>query len=405
MKKTYLKNILGLILLVIFSIQCSVDTPQAPEYQLQSYPITYVALGNSLTAGYQSGGMRKDWQENSYPALLAKDLNISDFQQPIIDTPGIGPMINGQLRTPYYFDGVSIKTDPLTVNPEDLLSNKLLSRPYNNLGIPGATTKDLLYATNSATSQSGNNPYFDMILRNPNFGNSTPLQQAILLNPTLITLWIGNNDILGGVVSGTIVEGVTVTPVDSYRSMMDAIFDSLLNQTHANIYVANIPDIASIPFVTTIPPVIFNPETFQPVAGNISFLTEEDNVKYILFSALDSILIGVGIPQQLGGTGRKLPGFFTLTEEEVDQVNSLVESYNSYLEEKASSNNRIFLVDIHQLMKDLEEGKIEGLSAKFFLLDPQNTAFSLDGVHPNNRGYKYIEKEFLKVILNSMSGS
>jgi len=35
---------------------------------------SYVAVGNSLTSGFQSGGLREDWQRESYPALIAKQM-------------------------------------------------------------------------------------------------------------------------------------------------------------------------------------------------------------------------------------------------------------------------------------------------------------------------------------------
>ncbi len=50
----------------------------------------YVALGDSLTAGYSAGALTKYYQDYSFPEILAKQFGITSFQQPTISDPGIG---------------------------------------------------------------------------------------------------------------------------------------------------------------------------------------------------------------------------------------------------------------------------------------------------------------------------
>ena len=64
----------------------------------------YVALGDSLTAGFASGSLMNWYQERSFPAVLARQGGASGFEQPLISEPGIGPVLelvalfqNGQL--------------------------------------------------------------------------------------------------------------------------------------------------------------------------------------------------------------------------------------------------------------------------------------------------------------------
>src|SRR5881275_411809 len=49
----------------------------------------YVALGDSLTAGFSSGSINQNFQATSYPALLARQFGITDFQQPLVSPPGL----------------------------------------------------------------------------------------------------------------------------------------------------------------------------------------------------------------------------------------------------------------------------------------------------------------------------
>lgn len=372
----------------------------------------YVAVGNSLTAGFQSGGLRKDWQEASYPSLLAKAMGVEDWQIPAIDSPGIGRQkIGGKTATPLSVDGAgNVTASVLTVESGSLLSNRSLTRPYNDLGVPGATTKDFMHAYDSASSQAGNNGYFNIVLRGGVLNNTPMMRQAILLRPTVMTMWVGNNDILGGITEGTVIEGVTVTPIAYYSSLMDSALDTLTRETAARIFLANIPSITTIPFVTTIPPVVINPATSTPVldtAGKpIPLLTKEANVKYVLLPALAVMKAGTGIPTALGGKGDSLAANLTLTADEAATAEKLTVGYNAYLKAKAEANpTRLTLVDVNGLLVKLTKGEIAGLTAKFPLLDPTNSAFSLDGIHPNSKGYKELAKLFAEVINTTLGKS
>lgn len=366
----------------------------------QEKPV-YVAVGNSLTSGFQSAGLRKDWQEASYPALVAEAMGSGDFQLPLIDTPGVGTRtINGQPATPLMLEGNAITAKPLTRPIGEMLLNYGLPRPYNDLGVPGATTLDFLRAYDQATAQVPGNAYFDMILRAGLFHNATMLRQAIQLQPKVMTLWLGSNDILGGVTSGTVVEGTTVTPVAAYTALMDLALDTLLRETKAHIFMANLPSIVTIPYVTTVPKVVIDAH-FQPVLINgspVPLLTQESNVKYVLFPALSALQRGIGIPAALGGTGTPLPGSLTLTEDEAAIADRLTEGYNAYLKHKACGNSRLTLVDMNKLLTDVKNGAIPGLTSTHPLVDPVGTAFSLDGIHPNSRGYRFVANQFIDAI-------
>jgi lysophospholipase L1-like esterase len=363
--------------------------------------VVYVAVGNSLTSGFQNAGLRKDWQEASYPALIADAMGSDDFQLPLIDTPGIGTRtVNGQPATPLMLEGNAITVKPLTRPIGEMLLNYALPRPYNNLGVPGATTLDFLRAYNQATAQDPGNAYFNMILRAEMFQNATMLRQAVRLQPKVMTLWLGSNDILGGVTSGTVVEGSTVTPLAVYTALMDLALDTLLRETKADIFIANLPSIVTIPYVTTVPKVVINAQ-FQPVLINgspVPLLTQESNVKYVLFPALAAFQRGIGIPAALGGAGTPLPADLTLTEAEAEIADRLTDGYNAYLKRKACSNSRLTLVDINKLLSDVKNGKIPGLTSTHPLVDPVGTAFSLDGIHPNTRGYKFVANRFIDAI-------
>ena len=101
-------------------------------------------------------------------------------------------------------------------NERVFVANSQFSRPYNNLGVSGATVLDVISTTRSSdvSYPYGNNPYFDLVLRNGLlFPDSfqTVLEQAISLDPYFVILFIGNNDILGAAASGLTIDPTTVS--------------------------------------------------------------------------------------------------------------------------------------------------------------------------------------------------
>src|SRR5437762_9669601 len=50
----------------------------------------YVAIGNSITAGYQSGGINDSTQQQSYAALVAAQMGTA-FVLPLLNKPGCAP--------------------------------------------------------------------------------------------------------------------------------------------------------------------------------------------------------------------------------------------------------------------------------------------------------------------------
>ena len=346
----------------------------------------YVAIGDSLSAGYQSGGLVADYQKYSVPNLIAKQLGISDFQQPLISSPGIPPLLQLTSLSPIKLTRATTYGAPINLN---------LPRPYDNLGIPGATLYNCLYPPYDSTT----NPFYNIVLRK--LGNA--VQQALALKPKLITFWLGNNEVLGGVGSGKVIMGVTVFPPDTYAVLLDQAL-ALLKTSGAKIVVANIPNVTQIPFVNAIPIYILNPSTNQPIIGPdgnpITYIGPKGFLKpgwYVTLSAMDYISQGYGIPVSLGGNGQPLPDEVTLSPEEITELNSLVNQYNAIISDAAKKYNAA-LVDVNGFFNDVNQNGIVIGGVTFTLDYITGGLFSYDGVHPSSLGYAIIANEFIKKI-------
>jgi len=103
--------------------------------------------------------------------------------------------------------------DPLTQSWPYDVANKLEAKPHLiNLGIPGAT--------------------MDLAVR-------AELPIALSVHPTLISVWLGVNDIERHVSLAT------------FSLQLQALLNSLAQQTSAAIYVGNIPDLTLLPYFST----------------------------------------------------------------------------------------------------------------------------------------------------------
>jgi len=351
---------------------------------------TYVAVGDSLAAGVESNALVATHQNRSLPFLIARQAGVQGFQQPLISEPGIPPELTlvSLLPAPLIAPKASTPGAP---------TNTALARPYNNLAVPGATAADALTRTTDAGG------LHDIILR----GMGTQVQQAVALRPTAITLWIGNNDVLGAALRGRAIDGVTLTPTDPFRATYAQIV-AALKPTGAFIVAATLPNVTAIPFVTTIPPYVVN-GTGQPVliAGNrVPLLGPEGPLpsnSLVTLAASSLLAQGIGIPAVVGGRGTPLPDEVVLNPSEIAIIQDHVNVNNKSIRDICGAAN-IPVLDVQALLDQLYTTGIHvgGITLTSSFLS--GGAFSYDGVHPNDIGYAVLANEFIRVI-NASGGS
>jgi len=244
-------NKLLLIMVLAVSMSCEPEI----ENVLQPAPgqadfSTYVALGNSLTAGYADGALHREGQLVAYPALIAEQLEAvggSNFVQPLVP---VGNGINGSGAGKFELAIINGSPFPVPTSPDPAaLGTPTEQGPYNNLGIPGAKSFHLI--TPGYGSPLGN-PFF---ARFATSAATTVVGDAAALNPTFFTLWIGNNDILGYALDGGADSpGDSLTGTATFEQSVNAILASL-SAGNADLEgaLANIPDITAVPYFNTVP--------------------------------------------------------------------------------------------------------------------------------------------------------
>lgn len=229
----------------------------------------YVALGNSLTAGFTDNALFIASQQNSLPNLLSQKFAMvggGTFTQPLMSDNFGGIAIGGNriLQPRFVFGGagpVPLESviGPVTVTTDLAINNP--TGPFNNMGVPGAKSFHLLapgYGNIAGLSVNPPqaNPYFVRMASTP---NASVIADAMAQSPTFFSLWIGNNDVLGYALSGG--DGSNpITPVDGppgvgFNQTYGALVATLTSGGAQGV-VANIPNVTSIPHFTTVP---YNP--------------------------------------------------------------------------------------------------------------------------------------------------
>ncbi|MEO8399205.1 MAG: SGNH/GDSL hydrolase family protein, partial [Ignavibacteriaceae bacterium] len=280
--------------------------------------------------------------------------------------------------------------------------NSSYQAPYNNLGIPGAFTYDILNASSASncfTAINANlpNPLFDLVLR----GQGNQFQQAKALSPTFVTLWIGSNDVLYYEITGG---QFPITPVTAFSPLFNQICDSLA-LLGAKVAVANIAMEIASPFLETVTGQLLQQGVTQLWAVKGSGDTSVIDLRtgnFVLLSASSLLTNSNGTPTGIGTSKQNpLPNSAVLDFDEYTNIVTAVNAYNVIIA-AAASNRGFALVDIASLYHNIKLSEATGGTTidgvTFTTRFVNGGLISLDGFHPTAQGYAVIANEFIKTI-------
>jgi lysophospholipase L1-like esterase len=250
------------------------------------------------------------------------------------------------------------------------------------------------------------------------------MELAMAQQPTFVTLWVGNNDILAFATRGGLFP---ITDVQQFAVDYAAILDNL-QAVGAQIVLGNIPDIMSCPFFTTVGPGIglklqeigLPGLVYGKTSGETGVALVNDlfanNVFVLLSGSSAATYIGDqtgayytvnGIPVPPGvntafpfglAAENPWPNNLILDPDEIAVATQVVAVYNGIIEGEAVARNFGF-ADVKTLLSRIatQDGLV--INGKTFTSEfITGNSFSLDGVHPTSQGYGIIANEFIKTI-------
>lgn len=429
--KKYIKSLYTLAL--CGSIVACKPTIEEPAVSKGSLDVTkYVALGNSITAGYADNALYYDGQQVSYANLLAGQfarIGTGEFKQPLVSPTSVGIGASGGpklILAPHAdcLGNTSLSPVPSAASGDfGIFATNIYAShgPFNNMGVPGAKSTTTIYPGygNPANGFGNFNPFFTRMASNP--ASASILADAMSQSPTFFTLFIGSNDVLlhalSGATSDVITPSAGVAGV-GFDASMDAIVTTLISGG-AKGAIANIPDITSLPYFTTVPynGLVLTNQTdvnnlnaaYAPLGitfqlGQNPFIIADAAAPGGMRKITSSEYVLLSVPQdslkcKKWGSAKPIPNAYVLTATEVTAIRTAISNYNTKISSLATAHGLAF-VDVNQFLIMAETGVTYNginLNTKFV----SGGAFSLDGVHLTPIGNALLANEFIKAINNT----
>ena len=271
----------------------------------------FVAIGDSLTAGYADGALYLSGQKNSFPAVLAAQFAKAgggDFTQPLVSDNLGGLLLDNASQvqiadTRLVLDAETESPAPIAGMPTtEVMNSGLNGTAFNNMGVPGAKS---FHAGATGFGDPGpgpgsfigvsSNPYFVRFAKDQ--VNSSMIGDAAAQQPSFYVMWLGNNDVLSYATSGGIgvdqagnFDPTTYGPNDiTDPNVFAGTYDLLVGAfTTANPAVqgmlVNIPDVSTIPYFTTVPynAVPLDQATADALNSNPNFIAYNDGLQSLV---------------------------------------------------------------------------------------------------------------------------
>lgn len=421
----------------------------------------YVAIGNSLTAGFMDAALYSSGQANSLGALLASQFAYTvdgdyTFVQPDINSVnGYNTSLNtgsGTVFGRFKLD-TNIPGPSPTINGEAI--GDYTGPAVNNFGVPGIVVGQLLTEDTGVPGELAYSPFYARFASAP--GTSTIINDAIAADPTFFSLWIGSNDVLGYAVGGASNEAI-LTSTAAFQAQFGAVVSSLMTNTTADGVVASIPFFLGLAYFQAVPynaipmdgatagavnagyadynnglaaavagMLITQEEAdrrtieFVASAGN-AFVMEDENLTDLSGLGLPNLrqseatdLVVLGAATELGvdrgsgaiGVQAAVEDDLVLTPEEQLAIETSRQTFNGIIAATVAANSdRLAYYDagattsVFYDLFGLSDG-VPGITVDGVDLSPDfapTGVLSTDGVHPNARGYGILANEFLSVI-------
>jgi hypothetical protein len=352
----------------------------------------YVAIGTSLSMGWQSDGVIAATQETSWPAQLAGMAHRS-ITQPYIDGTGCRSPLIAPLASGRRLSGEGAAQDPATLSCSSLRADVV--QPVQNVAINAATTADALFTTPENTTDASNRQLIGRVLQ----PGMTQVSSMIAQNPKLVSVELGGNEVLN-TRSGIVVDNATVVPFATWAPLYDAVLDQVSSTAKEAVIVGLIDDVASFPAFRR------GDEMWQQRAFfgalHVTVADECAGSPNLLFVPV-LVPTAVGTAAAFGSATLHCAGGgmttqdFILTPDEAGKVNTLLAQMNAHIRGEAERRGFAYFA----LQELYGRSDIKGPFNPIALMtsaQPYGPLISLDGVHPTAAGARVLAEAAARAL-------
>lgn len=367
----------------------------------------YIAVGNSLSAGYADGGLYLEGQQNSFPEILAKQFKAvggGDFNSPFFTEAQANGSGYAQLS------GFTATGSPVTATITNSLAYVAPGKfakyegTFNNYGVP-----EMKVAYLESRGYAASNPFFARILGSAD-ANSSYMDLVGKQEFTFFSFWEGQNDILGFAYSGG---SQPLTPVTQFQALYNRAVNTLvgIDATKPRQGVlGTVGDVLAIPYfnvvtlkalqaaVAAAAPAAGPKATLYVRTGSNTTVAADSTFKFTLPLSSSGL---VGKPDAAGrpyGLHPQNPiaSNWVLDPAEQALITTRTNEYNAIIKQIASQK-KLALVDIDDLLTQYYTPKMVNGAAVSTAFITGNL-FSLDGIHLTPFGNAITANAFIKAI-------
>jgi lysophospholipase L1-like esterase len=343
---------------------------------------SYVSLGNSLTAGFQSGGIVDSTQGEAYPVIIAQQAG-TRFAIPSLSYPGCPPPVVN-FQTQERLGGATSTSTTCALRDPTMITSVL-----NNVAVPGAEVLDP-----TASSSANSNALTTFIL-----GGKTQVQRALEANPTFVSIWIGNNDVLGPALSGFATGAPT--PVATFDADYDKMISELVSATPAGLggLLIGVVNVNVSPALFPVDSLVNDPvldAEFNAAAGTAVPIAADCIGAHALVSIEIIGAIRAHVIPAAIGCATTDP--FTLDTIKQAIVTASAIAYNAHIKSVATTNGFAY-VDVSPILAALKARGLVATVPNFLsATSPFGPIISLDGIHPTALGQQLLANTFILAI-------
>ena len=395
----YAATALGLLLAVA---ACSNDDLFHPTGLTPVNPLfaSYVSMGTTITAGWQSDGINDSTQLQSFAVLIAQQMR-TPFYVPLMNRPGCRPPLTN----------IYLQTRVLPVVPNNcaLRETQPVPPPYiSNVAVPGALVVDPL--------NNGGNP---TALTTFFLGGQTQIQAMRRASPTFVSVELGITDVLGAATDPTNAGNpALITPLATFQTLYGDVLDSVQAANPKGVLLLGVPYVTVVPYfskgsyfftIANRAPTDATPDTFPPnftVNANCAAASGGNNVLVpfpagaaLVAFAKANLGTPVGPLDCSNDVHILAPELLGLTD--------TVTAYNTFISSQATARSAAtgrpwVYVDVNALLAALPPGSIPAFPntppRPTSVTAPFGAFFSFDGIHPSAVTHKAIANALIQVI-------
>ena len=365
----------------------------------------YVSMGNSITAGFQGQGIGPSTQLAAYPVLVAQAAGASgSFNVPLLAGVGCPPPLSNNVTGERVVNGVNYTATTCQ------LRSPSTATAVSNVAVPGVRVQDVL--SNSAGAQNFLTQLF--------LGGIPQVEAMQRADPTFVSVWLGNNDVLGSLTSSTNPGNTAViTSQDNFQDAYGKVLGAVSSTEPQGAILIGVVDVTNAAYASPgalwfclkngCPGVPANPAfpaNFQvdlscaPIASGAP--TAKGDSVLVPFT-VGAARLGAA---RAGATGAAATLDCTQTNQvvlpaEFKALRDAVAGYNAYISAQATRLGYAYW----DPNPTLAAGRARGDVSPFPLFGTTATApitfgswISLDGVHPSSLAHRVIADSVIATV-------